>query len=303
MAGKKVTLKDIAREANVSTATVSYVLNYSEKEKISHETRLRIFEAARKLDYVPNMNAKSLASKKSFLVGIVINMEEGSRRSKIYQYYDLAVELQRILYPIGYDVILLPTAQLQTDISIGRKRSLDAVFVVDMDAKSFRAIANQFYVPAIFIDGYVEDPLFCKIGVDYGAVLTRAGELLGPDFYVVMEDYSNQAVLQAVEQRVAREDIFVNREGADLIEFLGRRTGRGGLVLGELLGMQVENFVDNQNLCVMVSSDRDGMLLPDTKKILVSSRAKAAKAVEVMEGLLSLVKADEVQRLSLIGPE
>ena len=95
MSTKRVTMKDIAMEAGVSTATVSYVLNYSSKENISHETRMRIFEAANKLKYVPNMNAKSLASKRSYMVGIIINMEAKNKKSKLYQYYDLSREIQR----------------------------------------------------------------------------------------------------------------------------------------------------------------------------------------------------------------
>ena len=78
----RVTMKDVAKEAGVSTATVSYVLNYSNTERISHETRMRVFEAVNKLKYVPNMTAKSLASKRSFLVAIIINMEENNKRSK-----------------------------------------------------------------------------------------------------------------------------------------------------------------------------------------------------------------------------
>ena len=53
MKDKRITMKDVAKEAGVSTATVSYVLNYSDTERISHETRLRVFEAANKLNYVP----------------------------------------------------------------------------------------------------------------------------------------------------------------------------------------------------------------------------------------------------------
>ena len=49
MKDKRITMKDVAKEAGVSTATVSYVLNYSDTERISHETRLRVFEAANKL--------------------------------------------------------------------------------------------------------------------------------------------------------------------------------------------------------------------------------------------------------------
>ena len=39
MKDKRITMKDVAKEAGVSTATVSYVLNYSDTERISHETR------------------------------------------------------------------------------------------------------------------------------------------------------------------------------------------------------------------------------------------------------------------------
>ena len=66
--GRKVTMKDIAKDVGVSVATVSYVLNYSEKEKISHDTRLKVFEAVKRLGYVPNMAAKSLASKSSSII-------------------------------------------------------------------------------------------------------------------------------------------------------------------------------------------------------------------------------------------
>lgn len=295
-------MKDIAKEAGVSTATVSYVLNYSNKEKISHETRMRIFEAANKLKYVPNMNAKSLVSKRSYMVGIIINIEEKNKKSKLYQYYDLSREMQRKLNTLGYDVLLLPTKEVMKDLAIGQKRSLDAIFIVDLNEEKFKEIANQFYVPAIFIEGYVEDDIFCKILTDFDAVLDRAEEYLGKEYYLVMDDYSNKRILDTILKRIPRKDVFINKYENNLKEFLEERKEKKGLVIGEVLGMQVEKYVSNKNLCVVVNSKRDIMLLPDTKTITVSNKEKAEKAVEVMEKLLRFENVDNINHLVYIKP-
>lgn len=69
----KVTIKDVAREASVATSTVSRVL--SGNEKISDETKERVFEAIKKLDYRPNAIARSLANKKRHMLGVVLPSE------------------------------------------------------------------------------------------------------------------------------------------------------------------------------------------------------------------------------------
>ena len=55
----KVTIKDVAKEANVATSTVSRVL--SNKGKISDKTKKRVYDAIKKLDYTPNIVARGLA--------------------------------------------------------------------------------------------------------------------------------------------------------------------------------------------------------------------------------------------------
>lgn len=191
MKDKRITMKDVAKEAGVSTATVSYVLNYSDTERISHETRLRVFEAANKLNYVPNMAAKALSEKKSYLVGMIINKRARSKKSKIYQYYDLADEIRVILHALGYDMFLISAEEIEEGVSIGIRRTLDAVFIVDLEESLFKKIANKFFVPAIFIDGYVADPLFCKVLVDSKELLDKAQEILGEEFYVVSVNLIN----------------------------------------------------------------------------------------------------------------
>lgn len=59
---KAPTSNDVALAAGVSRATVSFVLNNKPDARVSEETRARVLEAARVLDYVPNSVARSLAS-------------------------------------------------------------------------------------------------------------------------------------------------------------------------------------------------------------------------------------------------
>ena len=74
----------------------------------------------------------------------------------------------------------------------------------------------NFFVPAIFIDGYVADPLFCKVLVDSKELLDKAQEILGEEFYVVLEDYFNDYLLEYIRKRVKQENIFVNKSGSNL---------------------------------------------------------------------------------------
>jgi LacI family transcriptional regulator len=70
---KKVSLKDIALEAGVSTALVSYVLNGKEKEsRVGKEIAIKIREIAKTLNYQPNHVAKSLRSGTTKTIGLVI---------------------------------------------------------------------------------------------------------------------------------------------------------------------------------------------------------------------------------------
>lgn len=62
------TITDIARQAGVSTATVSYVLNDTPGTRIPEATRRKVTEAADELGYVPHASARSLRTGRSDLV-------------------------------------------------------------------------------------------------------------------------------------------------------------------------------------------------------------------------------------------
>jgi len=67
---KTITIKDIAKECNVSLSTVSLVLNNN--PRISDATRERVQAAVKKNHYQPNNNARGLASRSSHTVSVVV---------------------------------------------------------------------------------------------------------------------------------------------------------------------------------------------------------------------------------------
>ena len=62
------TIKDVAKEAGVSIATVSYVLN-NKDTFVSKATRLQVLEAIERIGYTPNITARSLKASQTRLIG------------------------------------------------------------------------------------------------------------------------------------------------------------------------------------------------------------------------------------------
>ncbi|MBO1005115.1 LacI family DNA-binding transcriptional regulator [Pseudogracilibacillus auburnensis] len=93
-----MTIKKIAELAGVSSATVSKVLN--SKGRYSEETRKKVLELVEKYDYRPNAVAKSLRTRKSKTIGIIVPDITNEFFAKIV----LAIE--NYCNPLGYSVFI-----------------------------------------------------------------------------------------------------------------------------------------------------------------------------------------------------
>ncbi|MBI1877746.1 MAG: LacI family DNA-binding transcriptional regulator [Chloroflexi bacterium] len=71
-AKRRITSHEVAERAGVSRTTVSFVLNDVAGMQISEETRQRVLQAARDLGYVPDAAARSLASGRTHILGLII---------------------------------------------------------------------------------------------------------------------------------------------------------------------------------------------------------------------------------------
>lgn len=68
---KGVSIIDVAREANVSSATVSRVVNNI--NKVKPEVRQKVLDAIETLGYSPNHAARALVKQRTNCIGIIVN--------------------------------------------------------------------------------------------------------------------------------------------------------------------------------------------------------------------------------------
>ena len=96
---KNVTAKDIAKLCGVSQATVSYVINNRQNQKISEETRRKVLDAVEALHYYPNASAKSMRTKNCTSIGIVC-AKDYSRQAFLNAFTGISQYLSQIDYTI-----------------------------------------------------------------------------------------------------------------------------------------------------------------------------------------------------------
>ncbi len=75
------TIKDVARIAGVSIKTVSRVINH--EPNVTDAMRRKVLDAVRRCDYVPNRSARSLAGRRSFLIGLFYERQNSSYITRI----------------------------------------------------------------------------------------------------------------------------------------------------------------------------------------------------------------------------
>ena len=108
---KSITIKDIAREAGVSIALVSFVMNNrieangKQKYRVSETTKERILEVAQRLNYRPSSAARMLRQGRTRVIGVIL-----SDMANIF-YGTIAKELEERAYLHGYTVIFGSTEE------------------------------------------------------------------------------------------------------------------------------------------------------------------------------------------------
>lgn len=178
---KRVSIKDVAKKAGVSASTVSYVLNRTPTETISPETTKRVMDAVEKLGYVPNLNARSLASKYSNLIGVLIPQTEPGKEFMFSNpfYGELLSAIEYTARQNGYHLLLSGTQEDQSYMGIAQNRDLDGIIIVGTYPGENLYQLKRLGVPIVLVDSYVKDKDFYTVGID-----DRKGAKLATDYLI-----------------------------------------------------------------------------------------------------------------------
>ncbi len=100
-ASMTLTIRDVAKEAGVSTATVSNVLNRT--GKVGRKTQRLVLVAVRRLGYIPDVHARHLASHERRTLGIIVSDIENPFFPEVIKSFEVRAQ------QLGYDAILSDT--------------------------------------------------------------------------------------------------------------------------------------------------------------------------------------------------
>ena len=158
---KAPTIQDVARHADVAVGTVSRVINGHLGVKPA--TRQRVLDVIRELDYSPNLIARSMTSRRTGSVGIIVPFFTRPFFNEVLQGVEVAVTR------LGYEFVLynvLSDDQCQSYFrTLPKQRKVDGLLVVSLYPDD--AIAASFKragMPVVLVDAY--HPLLTSLVVD-----------------------------------------------------------------------------------------------------------------------------------------
>ncbi len=192
-------LEQVARRANVSTATVSRVLNNASVVKAS--TRARVMKAITELRYHPNLHARNLAGGKSRTIGVIVSNMENPFFFDIYK----AVESQA--HSLGYEVLVANTdyssEQLVNSIRlmIGRRVEGLAAIVSEMAPELIDELGDS-RIPVVFYDVGTPRRNITNIRVNYRRGIEKVVDYLHALGHRKLGFVGHHAMLGPINERV-----------------------------------------------------------------------------------------------------
>ncbi|MDQ0060335.1 LacI family DNA-binding transcriptional regulator [Paenibacillus harenae] len=148
-----MSIKEVAKRANVSTATVSHVINGT--RYVANETKMRVLEVMKELKYQPNSVARSLRSKQSKIIGLMVPILPNDTAS--FFFMSIAQGIESVLTEKGYSLILSNTkddsAMEQAQVKMFNSQLIDGLIMAPTyEEHAYLDTLRTGDYPVVFID-------------------------------------------------------------------------------------------------------------------------------------------------------
>lgn len=161
----RVTIKDVAKAANVSIATVSNVINGT--GRASGETIRKVNRIIEEMQFRPSTAARNLKDKKSHLIALVVPFQgKDGRLADNPFYWQLVSAIEEATRSRNVHVIPVGVSE-DENFAFVRERHLDGLIVVGTrdDARALEQLLS-LDVPCVFMDSYLSDPDLHQVCLD-----------------------------------------------------------------------------------------------------------------------------------------
>lgn len=165
-----VSIKDIAKECGVSTATVSKALN--DREDVNAATRERVREAAKRLGYLPNAMARALKTNKTYNIGILM-VDKADSGLRHHYFASILDSFKVVMERNGYDLTFISSqigSQTCSYYEHCMYRNVDAVLAacVDFSSPQVQALLDS-PLPVVSVD-YISDGKYTVVSDNEGGI-------------------------------------------------------------------------------------------------------------------------------------
>ncbi|MDE3724673.1 LacI family DNA-binding transcriptional regulator [Nocardiopsis sp. N85] len=159
-------ISDVARHAGVSPSTVSYVL--SGKRSISDTTRRRVLDSIDALGYRPHAGARSLASRRSNVLALVVPLREDVHVPVAMRF---AVSVVTAARAHDHDVLLLTQGEGPAGLHrVAGSAMVDGVIVMDVETEDARVpVLRSLDLPSVLIGVPADTEALTCVDLDFAA--------------------------------------------------------------------------------------------------------------------------------------
>lgn len=159
-------IKDIAQRAGVSTATVSNVIN-GNYSRVSQATVDKVQKIIDEMGYSPSAAARSLASKESKIIGVVIPNLNKDQVFSINAYTNQAVaRLEKYVRNKGYYLMIRCVERCKEIVPIFSSWNADGAIILGAFPEEVEEIEKLLKIPTVYMDAHSPNLDIANVGID-----------------------------------------------------------------------------------------------------------------------------------------